>query len=248
MRKISIVIKTTDLKKIYNKGIVPVHALDGVNIEIKKGEFVSILGPSGSGKSTFLNMIGALDNPTSGKVILGGKDVSLMSKNQLAEQRQKIGFCFQYFNLIPRLTALENLELAMIIQKIKKNERREKALEILDVLGLKPRANHRPDELSGGEQQRVAIARAVSQDPMFLLMDEPTGNVDMKTRNNIMYWIQKLNKQQNLTVIVVTHDTAIAKVTDRQIYLIDGKVSTKPSDDAYEVPKFNEEAEERVVR
>ncbi len=218
--------------------MVPVHALDGVDIEIKKGEFVAILGPSGSGKSTLLNMLGALDNPTSGRVILGGKDVSLMSKNQLAEQRQKIGFCFQYFNLIPRLTAVQNLELAMIIQNMGKNERREKALEILDVLGLKARANHRPDELSGGEQQRVAIARAVSQDPHFLLMDEPTGNVDMSTRNNIMYWIQKLNVDTNLTVIVVTHDTAIAKVTGRQIYLVDGKVSSKPSIEAFEVPKY----------
>ena len=151
--------------------MVPVHALDGVDIEIKKGEFVSILGPSGSGKSTLLNMIGALDRPTSGKVVLGGVEVSSMNKNELAEQRQKIGFVFQYFNLIPRLNAVQNLELAQTIQNVSKKERREKALEILDVLGLKDRADHRPDQLSGGEQQRVAIARALSQDPLFLLMD-----------------------------------------------------------------------------
>jgi putative ABC transport system ATP-binding protein len=206
------------------QGKVPVHALRGIDIAIEEGELVSILGPSGSGKSTLLNMIGALDLPSKGEVIIGGKHISKMSKNQLAELRRKVGFVFQFFNLISRLTAFQNVELSMNIQKVSKLIRKQKTKEILEIVGLGDRIKHRPRELSGGEQQRVAIARALAQNPKYLLMDEPTGNVDTQTRDIIMNLVKKLNKEHNMTIIIVTHDPVIAKLTDRTMYLIDGKL------------------------
>ena len=231
---ISTVVKTRNLTKTYVMGKIPVHALDGININIEEGELISIFGPSGSGKTTLLNMIGALDRPTSGSVFLAGKDISKMKKNELAKQRQKIGFVFQFYNLIPRFSALKNVEFSMNIQKIPKQERYKIARNLLDRVGLRSRINHKPSELSGGEQQRVAIARALAQDPNFLLMDEPTGNVDTKTRDNIMTLVQELNKEQDLTVIIVTHNPFIAKTTNRILPIIDGKISDQFSIEEYE--------------
>lgn len=221
------VVETIDLKKIYMLGKVEVNALRGINLKVKRGEFISILGPSGSGKSTLLNMIGALDLPTSGEVIIDGKPLSNMKKSELAEIRRKVGFVFQFFNLITRLTALQNVELPLSIQGVSKKERRKKAIEILEAVELGDRLKHKPSELSGGQQQRVSIARALAQDPEFLLMDEPTGNVDTKTRDAIMSLIKKLNKEKELTIIMITHDPYIAKMADKMLYLVDGKITHK---------------------
>jgi len=236
IREITTVIKTKNLTKTYVMGKIPVHALDGINIDIEEGELISIFGPSGSGKTTLLNMIGALDRLSSGSVFLAGKDISKMKNNELAKQRQKIGFVFQFYNLIPRFSALKNVEFSMNIQKIPKQERNTIARNLLDRVGLNSHINHKPGELSGGEQQRVAIARALAQDPKFLLMDEPTGNVDTKTRDVIMTLVQELNKEQDLTVIIVTHNPFIAKIANRILHIIDGKISDQLSIEEYERP------------
>jgi putative ABC transport system ATP-binding protein len=222
------VVETINLKKIYKQGKIDVPALRGIDIEIEEGDFVSILGPSGSGKSTLLNMIGALDLPTEGKVLINGRDITKLNKSERAELRRNVGFVFQFFNLVPRLSAFKNVELSMSIKNIGKSERREKVEEILNLVGLGERVKHRPRELSGGEQQRVAIARALALDPEFLLMDEPTGNVDLKTSNIIMDLVKELNKKYNRTIIIITHDPLVAKQTERIIYLVDGKVENDP--------------------
>lgn len=231
------IIETKNLKKFYSQGNITVKALAGVDAQINDGEFVAILGPSGSGKSTFLNMIGALDKPTEGTITLSGKDISKMTKDELAEQRQRIGFVFQSYNLIGRLTALENVELAMSIQKIPKEERRAKTLQIMEDVGLADRVNHKPSELSGGQKQRVAIARALAQDPKFLLLDEPTGNVDTRTRDDIMGLINTLNKKYGKTTIVVTHDPIVAKYARRTIYFLDGRISQDITMEEFETPQ-----------
>ena len=210
------VVETTNLKKTYMLGKVPVNALEGVNLKVEKGDFLAILGPSGSGKSTLLNMIGALDKPTEGKVFIEGVDVSTLNGTGLADLRQRIGFVFQFFNLIPRLTARGNVELPMSINGLSKNERRKRAKELLETVGLKERVNHKPAELSGGERQRVAIARALANNPKFLLMDEPTGNIDSKTASEIIELVKKLNDENGVTIIVVTHDQHIALQTRGQ--------------------------------
>lgn len=222
------VVETIGLVKTYMQGKISVHALRGIDFSVEEGEFVSILGPSGSGKSTLLTMIGALALPTEGKVIIGGKDISELSKNKLAELRQDVGFVFQFFNLISRLTAFKNVELSLAIKEEKRSVRKEKTKEILELVGLGDRMKHKPSELSGGQQQRVAIARALAQNPKFLLMDEPTGNIDTKTRDMIMELVKKLNKEQKVTIIIITHDHTIAKQADRILYLIDGKLYDKP--------------------
>ncbi|RLI10917.1 macrolide ABC transporter ATP-binding protein, partial [Candidatus Bathyarchaeota archaeon] len=180
------IVEAVNLKKTYMLGKVPVEALRGVNLKVENGDFLSILGPSGSGKSTLLHLIGALDKPTEGKVFIEGVDVSTLNDNQLADLRRKIGFVFQFFNLIPRFTARENVELPMAINGLSKGERRKRSEELLENVGLKDRMNHKPTELSGGEQQRVAIARALANNPSFLLMDEPTGNIDSKAADDIL--------------------------------------------------------------
>ena len=222
----SLVVETQNLEKSYMLGEISVHALRGVNFSVQEGDFVSILGPSGSGKSTLLNMIGALDIPTKGKVLIDGKNTANMKQNELAIYRRKVGFVFQFYNLIPRLNAVENVEISLSIQGISKQKRREQALKILDMVGLKNRTEHKPYELSGGQQQRVAIARALARDPIpkYLLMDEPTGNVDTKTRDELMELIKKLNKNKGLTVILITHDPYVAEIADRTVYIIDGQI------------------------
>jgi len=218
------VVETAELKKTYILGKVPVNALRGVNLKVEKGDFVAILGPSGSGKSTLLNMIGALDKPSEGKVFINGVDVSTLNDNQLADLRRSIGFVFQFFNLIPRLNAIGNVELTLSIAGLGKNERRKRAEELLESVGLKERMKHKPAELSGGERQRVAIARALANNPRFLLMDEPTGNIDSKTAKEIMGLVKRLNKDEGVTIIIITHDQQLATQAKRIVKMLDGSI------------------------
>lgn len=218
------VIETTDLVKTYMLGKVPVRALRGVNLIVKKGDFLAILGPSGSGKSTLLNMVGALDNPTEGKVWINGIDISTLNDNKLTELRQSIGFVFQFFNLIPRLSARGNVELPLSIAGLGKNERRKRAEELLTSVGLKERMDHKPAELSGGERQRVAIARALANNPEFLLMDEPTGNIDSKTARELISLVKQLNENAGVTIIIITHDENLANQAKRIVRMLDGSV------------------------
>jgi putative ABC transport system ATP-binding protein len=218
------VVETADLKKTYILGKVPVNALRGVNLKVEKGDFVAILGPSGSGKSTLLNMIGALDKPTEGKVLINGVDVSTLNDNQLADLRRSIGFVFQFFNLIPRLSAIGNVELSMAVSDLGKNERRKRAEELLGTVGLKERVKHKPAELSGGERQRVAIARALANKPEFLLMDEPTGNIDSKTAKEIMGLVKRLNNDEGVTIIMITHDQQLATQAKKIVKMLDGTI------------------------
>jgi len=218
------VVEAIDLKKTYMLGKVPVEALRGINLKVEEGDFVAILGPSGSGKSTLLNMIGALDKPTAGKMLIEGVDISTLNDNQLADLRRNVGFVFQFFNMIPRLSARENVELAMSIAGVGRNERRKKAEHLLETVGLKDRMGHRPNELSGGEQQRVAIARALANDPKFLIMDEPTGNIDSKTAAEIVELIRRLNEEHEATIILVTHDARMAAKAKRTVQMLDGAI------------------------
>ncbi len=220
-----LIVKAEELKKTYLLGKVPVEALRGINLTIEAGEFVSILGPSGSGKSTLLNLIGALDKPTSGTLLVDGVDVSKLSDNQLTDLRGRIGFVFQFFNLIPRLTAKDNVELAMSIANIGKSERSKRAQELLETVGLKDRMNHKPAELSGGQQQRVAIARALANKPSFMLMDEPTGNVDSHTAQEIVSLIKQVNAN-GVTIIMVTHDQNLAREANHTIEVFDGIIKS----------------------
>lgn len=216
------IVQITDLRKTYMLGRVPVEALRGANLRVEKGDFLVISGPSGSGKSTLLNMIGALDKPTEGKVFIEGIDISTLNDNGLADLRRKIGFVFQFFNLIPRFSARGNVELTMAIPGLSKGERRKRAEELLDIVGLKERMNHKPAELSGGERQRVAIARALANSPKFLLMDEPTGNIDSKTAKGIIALVRSLNEEKRVTIIIVTHDQHIALQAKRSVQMLDG--------------------------
>jgi len=220
------VVEARDLKKTYMLGKVPVEALRGLNLRVEKGDFVSILGPSGSGKSTLLNLIGALDKPTSGMLLIDGVDVSKLNDNQLAELRLKVGFVFQFFNLIPRFTAKDNVELSMQIANKNKAERSKRAEELLETVGLKDRMKHKPAELSGGQQQRVAIARALANSPSFLLLDEPTGNIDSKTAHELLDIIKTLNAQ-GVTIIMVTHDQNLAKEAKRTVEMMDGVITSE---------------------
>ena len=208
----------------YVVGEEVVHALDHVDLKIEAGEYVSIMGPSGSGKSTLLNVLGLLDRPSSGTYRLQGEDVSNLDDNELASHRQQhIGFIFQFFHLIPRLTALENVELPLVLTGAAPRARRERAAAILESVGLKPRLTHRPDQLSGGERQRVAIGRAIVMQPSFLLADEPTGNLDTRSGNEIMQILEQLNGD-GIAVLIVTHDAAIGDRARRHLKLRDGKI------------------------
>lgn len=220
----AMIVEAVNLRKTYMLGKVPVEALRGVNLKVEEGEFLAVLGPSGSGKSTLLNLIGALDKPTDGKLFIENIDVLKLNDNQLADLRRKVGFVFQFFNLIPRFTAIENVELPMAIAGFGKEERRKHAEELLELVGLKHRMNHKPTELSGGEQQRVAIARALANNPRFLLMDEPTGNVDSKNAFEIMRLVKQLNEEKSVTVIMVTHDQRLAAEAQRIVQMLDGVI------------------------
>ncbi len=217
-------IETVDLVKVYTLDAVEVPALRGVSIKIEEGEYVSIMGPSGSGKSTLMHILGCLDTPTSGKYFLEGVDISKLNEDELAEiRKRKIGFVFQSFNLLPRITNVENVELPMTYAGIPSRQRRQRALELLERVGLKHRAFHRPTEISGGEAQRVAIARALANDPKIVLADEPTGNLDTRTGEEIMSLFEELNREGR-TIIIVTHDPEISERTNRIIKIRDGKI------------------------
>ena len=218
------VIRLEDVDKTYIMGKVKVHALRGVNLSIEKGEYVAIMGPSGSGKSTLMNQVGALDRPTKGRVFIEEHDISKMSDNELAKlRRENIGFIFQQFNLIPRLTAIENVELPMWYAGIPKIKRVRRAAELLKLVGLGDRMKHRPTELSGGEMQRVCIARALANNPDIVMADEPTGNLDSKSSEDIMEILEKLNREGR-TIVMVTHEDEYAKRAGRTIVIRDGKI------------------------
>lgn len=221
----SVIVRTRDVRKVYKMGNQEVHALRGVNIEIRAGEYISIMGPSGSGKSTFFNMVGALDKPTSGKVYIDEVDVAQLDAYELAWLRcRKIGYIFQQFNIIPVMTALENVMLPMIFAGVPSDEARDKAVMLLERVRLGDRINHKPFELSGGQQQRVAIARAMANDPMIILADEPTGNLDLTTGREIIELLRELNKQSGVTIISATHDMQMLNVSDRVVWIRDGRI------------------------
>ncbi|MCW4053502.1 MAG: ABC transporter ATP-binding protein [Candidatus Bathyarchaeota archaeon] len=226
MVHLTLIIEAIDLKKTYMLGKIPVEALRGVNLNVASGDFLAILGRSGSGKSTLLNLIGALDKPTAGTLLIDGVDVSKLSDNQLSDLRGRVGFVFQFFNLIPRFTARDNVELSLSIAGVGKTERKNRAEELLENVGLQDRINHKPAELSGGQQQRVAIARALANNPKFLLMDEPTGNIDSRTAREIMNLVKELNDKQGVTIIMVTHDQHLAREAKRTVQMFDGIITS----------------------
>ena len=218
-------IELKDIYKIYTVGDEEVRANDGINLTIYEGEFVAIVGKSGSGKSTLMNIIGALDVPTDGEYYLGGENTSEMSDNQLAEIRNRmIGFIFQQYNLLPRLNILENVELPLLYSKMEKWDRRERALEALDRVGIKDKWKNYPNQLSGGQQQRVSIARALAGNPSLILADEPTGALDSKTGREVLDFLRKLNEEGN-TIIIITHDNSIAQEAKRVVRIHDGKIN-----------------------
>jgi putative ABC transport system ATP-binding protein len=219
------VVDAKDLTKVYQMGEMQVHALRGLSLKVKPGEVISIMGPSGSGKSTLMNMLGCLDIPTSGEYLLDGENVSDMNENQLAGIRnRKVGFVFQSFNLLPRSTALTNVELPLRYSTRNGVDRRKTALAALEAVGLADRVHHRPNELSGGEQQRVALARAIVNNPSMIMADEPTGNLDTTSGDEIMELLLNLNKERGATLIIVTHDPEIAEQTERVVHILDGVV------------------------
>jgi putative ABC transport system ATP-binding protein len=238
------IIETEGLTKVYGMGDVQVHALDGVNLIIRANEFVAIMGPSGSGKSTMLNILGCLDRPTTGRYILAGEDVSDLNKNQLAAIRnRRIGFVFQSYNLLPQTSALENVMLPLIYNrngKMTDAQQKDKALAVLKAVGLQDRIYHKPKELSGGQMQRVAIARALINDPMLILADEPTGNLDSASGGEIMALLRKLHANGS-TIVMVTHENEIAAYAQRIIHFRDGRVAIDKQNGVY--PKVPEEQE-----
>ncbi|VVB87033.1 putative ABC transporter ATP-binding protein [uncultured archaeon] len=220
------ILRIMNLRKTYMQGKIPVRALDGVSFDVKKGEFLSIVGPSGSGKSTLLSMIGLLDKPTEGSVFIDGVEISRAKESEAPKvRREKIGFVFQHFNLLSTLSAMENVDIAMRFTGVPKNKRRERAFELLTRVGLGDRVNHKPSELSGGQQQRVSIARALANNPAIILADEPTGAVDTKTREVIVELLRGLS-ERGQTIIVVTHDMDVAQRTDRIITMRDGMIAS----------------------
>ena len=227
MVQVDNLISIRNIEKIYQMGDIEVPALRGVNLEIERGEFVAVMGASGSGKSTFMNIVGCLDRPTRGSYFLEGHEVGSLSPDEWAYIRNhKIGFVFQGFNLLPRTTALENVELPMMYNGLHGKGRRQRALEVLSLVGLEKRRDHMPSQLSGGQQQRVAIARSLVNRPALILADEPTGNLDSKTSAEILELFQSLNAKEGITIVLVTHESDIAAYAHRQIHFRDGLVTS----------------------
>jgi len=221
------------ITKVYQMGEIEVHALRGISLAVERGEILTIMGPSGSGKSTLMNIVGCLDQPTGGTYLLEGRDVSHLHDDELATIRNRqIGFVFQTFNLLARTTALQNVTLPLVYAGVGRTERRERAREALEAVGLGHRLDHLPTELSGGQQQRVAIARALANSPSIILADEPTGNLDSKSGAEVMSVLQGLNKKRGMTVILVTHDPVIARHTERIVHLYDGQITENETVDA----------------
>ncbi len=217
--------RTVDLTREYRRGPHTIRALDGLNLSIGRGEFLCLSGPSGSGKSTCLNLIGGLDRPTRGRIVVEGRELTQLDENELAAyRRQHVGFVFQVFYLIPTMTALENVEFPLIFARVGARRRRAKAERLLEQVGLAERMDHRPTELSGGEQQRVAIARSLVNDPALLLADEPTGNLDSRTGGEVMELLARMNEEQGLTVLVASHDPAVVAFAHRVVRLLDGRL------------------------
>ena len=220
------ILKTVNLCKTYRRGKVDVHALKNASIEIDNGEIVCLAGPSGSGKSTFLNLIGGVDKPTSGKIIINGNDLTKMSENELSDFRLKnVGLIFQFFNLIPTLTAKENVEFPLVLADVPKTERDSRAVELLELVDLGHRVDHKPEELSGGEQQRVAIARSLANNPLIIIADEPTGDLDSDTSSKFMDLVEDLNKKRGQTFIISSHDSMIIERVPRVYRIRDGRIS-----------------------
>ncbi len=219
------IIEVKNVWKTYKMGKNKVHALRGISLEVKKGEFLAILGPSGSGKSTCMNMVGCLDTPTKGDVFLSGKNIAKLDESDLAQIRgKKIGFIFQQFNLLPSLTAQENVMLPMMFQGVPLEKRLKQSKKYLELVGLDKRMDHLPNQLSGGQQQRVAIARSLANEPEMILADEPTGNLDSKSGGIVIDFLKKLRKKEGTTIVIVTHDEKLAESADRQVYLKDGLI------------------------
>lgn len=220
------VVQTIDLTRVYQEEAVPVHALRGISFSIKAGEFVSIVGPSGSGKSTLLHVIGALDRPTSGQVTVDSTDLSELTENELTELRlNKLGFVFQAFNLLPVLSAVENVEFILQLQGVGKRERRERAQDTLVAFGLEELFDRRPGDMSGGQQQRVAIARAVVSNPKVLLADEPSANLDSETTKEFCDYLRQVNEDRSVTIVTATHDPLVMGYASRQVELVDGQIA-----------------------
>jgi putative ABC transport system ATP-binding protein len=231
------IVSLKNVKKNYSNGEVIVHALQGIDMTIKKGEFIAMAGPSGSGKTTLLNLIGALDKPSSGQVEVNGQNIEDLSTSQQSKlRRDHIGFVFQSYNLIPVLSAFENTEYILMLQGVGIKERREKAMEILKQVGLLGMEDRRPNQLSGGQQQRVAIARAIASQPALVLADEPTANLDSKTAEDLLDLMQKLHKEKNITFLFSTHDMTVMKRSEKLMWLHDGKITYKGSPNAFEMP------------
>jgi putative ABC transport system ATP-binding protein len=220
-----VILRTRHLRKTYRMGVEEVHALDGLDVEIHSGEFLCVMGPSGSGKSTFFNMVGGLDSPTSGRVFIDEVDVAQLSAVELAFLRcRKIGYIFQTYNLVQYMTALENVMVPMAFAGVPDEEAHDRGMALLDLVGLKPRWFHKPIEMSGGQQQRTAIARSMANNPSLLLCDEPTGNLDLKTGDEIHAILKRLNKERSVTIICATHDHRLIDMADRIMWIRDGKI------------------------
>lgn len=221
------IIQTENIEKTYNADKVPVHALRGVDLNIEKGEFTAIVGPSGSGKTTLLNIIGGLDRPNKGRIVIAGQDISELSDNKMIDfRKEKIGFVFQAYNLIPVLTAMENVEFIMVLQKRPKAEREARAKELLTAVGLADKLDKRPSELSGGQQQRVAVARALASKPTFILADEPTANLDSTSTAGLLDMMAQMNKEEGMTFVFSTHDQRVIDRARRVVTLVDGKIAS----------------------
>jgi putative ABC transport system ATP-binding protein len=243
-----IVIELREVWKTYVMGEVKVHALRGLNLKVKKGEFLAVMGPSGSGKSTFMNMVGCLDIPSKGHIFLEGKDISLLRESDLAQIRgKKIGFIFQKFNLLNTMTARENVMLPLTFQGLSVSKREEMSKNFLSLVGLDDRMNHTPNELSGGQQQRVAIARALANSPEVILADEPTGNLDSQSGQSVLDFLKKLHNEKDTTIVLVTHDEKIARQAERIVYLKDGMIVDSLDVDTSKL-RLDLEANEKEVK